>query len=259
MPHFQLQKYIEFIWYRAVAEILSDVSKGFLGFLWWIVEPFFYMAVFYIIFGLVFKQNSENYVSFLLCGLVVWKWFDSSIRNSSMSIQHSMGLIKQVYLPKVVFPLVSITNSSLRFFMVFALFLAFLLLQGTKPNINWLVELPLLLLLQIFLMTGIGMTFAALVPFVPDLKFLIDNGMLLLFFLSGIFFRFENIPDFLKPYFKINPIGMLISGYRQVLLTDNGLDWKNLASVFVITLFFLIVGGYLLHKYDRLYAKRAFL
>lgn len=259
MHQFQLTRYLEFIWYRAIAEILSDVSKGFMGFLWWVAEPIFYMAVFYVIFGLVFKQNSENYVSFLLCGLVVWKWFDSSIRNSSMSIQHSMGLIKQVYLPKIVFPLISITNSTLRFAMVFTLLLAFLLLQGTMPSASWLVDLPLLLLLQILLMTGIGMTIAAIVPFIPDVKFLLDNGMMLLFFLSGIFFRFENIPDFLLPYFKLNPIGMLIASYRRVLLTGQSLDWTSLIPVIAITLFFLLLGSYLLNKYDRSYAKRAFL
>lgn len=258
MQRFQLKRQFEFIWYRALAEILSDISKGFLGFIWWVAEPIFYMAVFYVIFGLVFKQNSDNYVSFLLCGLVVWKWFDSSIRNSSMSIQQNMGLIRQVYLPKVVFPLISITNSTLRFAMVFSLLLGFLLTQGNTPTLSWLINLPLLLILQILLMTGIGMTFAAIVPFVPDVKFLLDNGMMLLFFLSGIFFRFENIPDFLLPYFKLNPIGMLIASYRHVLLTGQGLDWNSLVPVIAITLFFLLLGSYLLCKYDRSYAKRAF-
>jgi lipopolysaccharide transport system permease protein len=260
MRHFQaLKRQYEFIWYRALAEIRSDVSRGFLGFVWWVAEPIFYMAVFYVIFGLVFKQNSDNYVAFLLCGLVVWKWFDSSIRNASVSIQHSMGLINQVYLPKIVFPLVSLVNSTLRFGIVFSLLLGFLIIQGLVPTISWLVDLPLLLLLQILLMTGIGMTFAAIVPFVPDIKFLLDNGMMLLFFLSGIFFRFENIPDSLLPYFKLNPIAMLIASYRHILLTGHSPNWNSLIPVIVITIFFLLLGGYLLHKYNRSYAKRAFL
>lgn len=259
MESSQLKRCIEFIWYRAIAEILSDVSKGFLGFLWWVVEPIVYMAVFYVVFGLVFKQSSDNYVSFLLCGLVIWKWFDSSIRNSSMSIQYSMGLIKQVYLPKIVFPLISITNSTIRFTMVFILLLLFLLIQGNVPTFAWLIDLPFLILFQIFMMVGIGITFAAIVPFVPDVKFLLDNGMMLLFFLSGIFFRFENIPDYLLPYFKLNPIGVLIASYRRVLLTGQGLDWNSLVPVIVITLFFLLLGSYLLIKYDRSYAKRAFI
>jgi lipopolysaccharide transport system permease protein len=71
MRHFQvLKRQYEFIWYRVLAKIRSDVSRGFLGFVWWFAEPIFYMPVFYVMFGLVFKQNSDNYVSFLLYGLV---------------------------------------------------------------------------------------------------------------------------------------------------------------------------------------------
>lgn len=254
-----LNRQMEFIWYRAIAEIRSDLSRGFLGFLWWVAEPILYMGVFYIIFGIVFAQKGNNYVSFLLSGLVFWKWFDSSIRNASVSIQHNMGLIYQVYLPKYVFPIISITNSTLRFCLVFAFLLLFLIIMGLAPNINWFIHLPFLLLLQMLLMIGIGMTVAAIVPFIPDIKFLVDNGMLLLFFLSGIFFRFDKIPDKLLPYFKLNPIGILISEYRHVLLTGEAADWFNLIPAFIIAVLFLILGCYLLRKFDHDYAKKAFL
>lgn len=52
-----------------------------------------YMGAFYVIFGLIFRQRGTDYVPFLLCGLVVWKWFDSAIRNASTSITHNMRLI----------------------------------------------------------------------------------------------------------------------------------------------------------------------
>lgn len=255
----RLTGFFEFIWCRANAELRSDLTRGFLGFIWWIAEPIFYMLVFYIVFGLVFAQKGENYVPFLLSGLIFWKWFDSSIRQSSMAIQHNMNLIYQVYLPKFVFPIVSITTSTLRFGLVFVIFLGFLLLLGVEPSLNWLIYLPILLILQLLLMLGMGMTLSAIVPFIPDIKFLIDNGMLLLFFLSGIFFRFENIPSKLQPFFKLNPIGMLITEYRHLLLNGNPPVWGNLIPTLAIALLFLLLGVYLLHKYDRAYAKRAFL
>ena len=251
---------LEFVWYRAMAEIKSDMSKGFLGFLWWIVEPLVYMSVFYVIFGVVFKQKDDNYIAFLLCGLIVWKWFDSSIRNACLSIQLSKGLIYQVYLPKYVFPLISIVISSTRFCMVFTLFISFLCIKGySPPLLPWLFDLPLLFLLQIMLMIGIGITVAAVTPFIPDIKLLIDNGMTLLFFLSGIFFRFENMPKFLLPYFKWNPIGMLIRNFREVILKGNSVDWVNMIPAILITLMFLIIGFYMLKRMDRSYAKRAFI
>lgn len=254
----QFRNYVEFAWYRALAEVRADVSRGFLGLAWWLAEPILYMGVFFLVFGIVFQQRGENYVSFLLCGLVIWKWFDSSVKNSATSIQHNMGLIYQVYLPKVVFPVIAILTSTARFAFVFVVFLLFLLAIGTPVTAAWFTDLPLLLLLQFALMLGLGMMLSAVVPFVPDVKFLLDNGMMLLFFLSGIFFRFDAVPERIRAYFDLNPVAVLIRSYREVLISGERLDWGALWTVVVIAVCFLVVGGVQLWKWDRLYAKKAF-
>lgn len=252
-------RYPEFIWYRALAEIRADMSRGFLGFFWWIAEPMLYMAAFFVVFGLVFNQRGEDYVAFLLCGLVIWKWFDSSVRNASTSITHNMWLIYQVYLPKVVFPIIAVVISTLRFTLVFCLLVMFLMATGTPITTAWLADLPVILLLLIALILGLAMTFAALVPFAPDLKFLLDNGMMLLFFLSGIFFRFDAIPETLRPFFDLNPIAVLIHAFRLILISGQHIEWKTMWPVVIASVGFIALGATLLNRWDRIYAKRAFL
>jgi len=254
-----VKRTFEFIWFRSLAEIRADMSRGFLGLFWWIAEPILYMAVFFVVFGVVFQQRGGDYVAFLLCGLVVWKWFDSTTRNASMSITHNMGLIYQVYLPKVVFPVIALVISTLRFSFVFIILIGFLLATGHSVSSAWLTDLPLLLLLQFLLMAGIAMTFAAIVPFVPDLKFLIDNGLSLLFFLSGIFFRLDTVPVALRDYFALNPVASFIQGYRQILLEGQSPDWHSLLPAIVMCACFILLGGLLLRLWDRAYAKKAFL
>ena len=254
-----MHQYFEFVWHRSIAELRGDFSRVFLGTFWWLAEPILYMLVFYVIFGVIFQQRGENYASFLLTGLVFWKWFASAINNSSTVIVRSMSLIYQVYLPKWVFPCVAVLTSSFRFIIVFVVLIVFLLIVGQPVTIAWIIDLPLLLLVQLLLMLGISMSLAAIVPFVPDLKFLIDNGMLLLFFISGIFFHFDSVPDSIRPYFDLNPIGVLIHNYRQVLINGEYVDWGGLVPLALVTLFFLVLGSLLLIRLDRVYAKRAFL
>lgn len=254
-----LRSYVEFTWYRALAEMRADVARGFLGFAWWFLEPLLYLAAFYVIFGLVFQQRGERYVQFLLCGLIVWKWFASSVQNASASITCNMGLIYQVYLPKETFPIIAVITSTLRFAFVFLLLLVFLVFSDVPVTLAWILDLPLLLITQIVLMLGFGMVAAALVPFVPDLKFVIDNGLLLLFFLSGIFFRFDAIPESIRPYFDINPMAVLIHEYRHVLIEGRHVDWIAVWPVIAIGACFVLVGEVMLKRWDRIYAKKAFL
>lgn len=254
----QMQNYAEFVWYRALAEIRADASRGFLGVAWWLAEPILYMGVFFVVFGIVFQQRGENYVSFLLCGLVIWKWFESSVKNAASSIKYNMGLVYQVYLPKVVFPIIALITSTLRFSIVLAVFLIFLWSNGVPITSAWFSDLPLLLLLQLSLMMGVGMIFAAVIPFVPDIKFLLDNGMMLLFFISGIFFRFESVPEQMRVYFDLNPVAILIHNYREVLITGGQADWPSLLPTMIMTLSFLVIGGLQLWKWDKVYAKKAF-
>jgi len=254
----QMQNYAEFVWYRALAEIRADASRGFLGVAWWLAEPILYMGVFFVVFGIVFQQRGENYVSFLLCGLVIWKWFESSVKNAASSIKYNMGLVYQVYLPKVVFPIIALITSTLRFSIVFAVFLIFLWINGLHITTAWFSDLPLLLLLQLSLMMGVGMIFAAVIPFVPDIKFLLDNGMMMLFFISGIFFRFESVPEQMRGYFALNPVAILIHNYREVLVSGGQADWLSLLPTMIMALCFLVIGGLQLWKWDKVYAKKAF-
>lgn len=254
-----LSRNLEFVWYRSLAEIRADISRSFLGLMWWVVEPLIYMGIFYLVFGFVFNQRGEGYISFLLCGLVIWKWFDSTVRSSSMSVVQNMAIIYQVYLPKIVFPAVAALITAARFFLVFVLLITFLLIDGAYFSSAWITDLPILIVIQIVLMFGFSLIFAAIIPLVPDVKFLLDNGMSLLFFVSGIFFRIDSVPQSVRYFFDLNPIAILIQNYRLVLLDGRNIDWGDLLPVIVVSVALLLLGVVLIRYFDRSYAKRAYL
>lgn len=255
----KMNRFVEFVWYRTVAELRADISRAFLGIIWWIIEPVMYVAIFYLIFVFVLRHQGENYVSLLLAGLIFWKWFASTINNATTSITRNMVLIYQVYLPKVVFPIISLFTSSFKFIVVLLVFAMFLIFTGKSVTSAWFSDLFFLLIIQALFMLGLGMILAAIDPFFPDIKFVVDNGLMMLFFLSGIFFQFDSVPESLRIYFELNPIGVLIHNYREVLIFGRHVDWNGCWSLGILTVCFLLVGLTLLVKLDRVYAKRAFL
>ena len=249
-----LLHYIQLVFQKAVGDLLAEARRGYMGMLWWVVEPVLYMSVFYIIFVKVFQRGDENFVFFLLTGLVVWKWFATTVPQCANSLKANVGLIRQVYIPKSVLLGMVATASTLKFLIVFVLLLIFLMLTAVQPSPVW-ISLPILLLLQLFMMLAIGGVLAALVPFLPDLKLIIDNGMMLLFFLSGIFFDISGVSSEMKGYLYLNPMVGLIEAYRDVLLEGMWPDWALLGKIFIASSVMLVVGWSLLKKYDRVYAK----
>lgn len=248
------RSYIALIFQKALGDLVSEARRGYMGMLWWVLEPVLYMGVFYVVFAIVFQRGEEGFVPFLLVGLVVWKWFATTVPQCANSLMANVGLIRQVYIPKVVLPGMVVTASTMKFLIVFVLLLLFLLVSGSKLSIAW-VSLPVLLLLQLFMMLAIGGFLAALVPFLPDLKLIIDNGMMLMFFLSGIFFDISHVSPTAKTYLYLNPMTGMIDSYRHVLLEGVWPDWWMLGKIWIFSCVVFALGWALLKKYDRVYAK----
>ncbi len=247
-------KYSELVLYGVYSDLRTEVARRFLGILWWVLEPVMYMAVFYVVFGLGLRQGDANYVPFLLCGLVAWKWFDGSVRQASMAIQGNAGLIQQIFVPKYVFALIQVLSNTFKFLIVLMLFLGFLLLVGKKPSIEWLGLIPLLLV-QLLLTLSLGLLLSALIPFALDLKQVVDNLLMLMMFMSGIFFDARQLPDTLRDVLQLNPMLQLIQGYRGVLLHNQWPDWLALCWVALAALPLLLMAVLILRRFERHYPK----
>ena len=249
MPH-----YLELVWYKGCADLRAEASRAYLGTLWWVLEPLLYMIVFYLVFGHLLQRGGEGFISFLLCGLVVWRWFVTSVSRGANAISANAGLMRQVYLPKYLFPAIVLVTSTLKFLIVFGLLLAYLLIFEAPPSWAW-VALPLLLITQLLWSAACACVFAAIVPFVPDLKIIINNGLTLLFFMSGIFYDIGELSADAQFYFYLNPMATIIANYRLVLIEGG---WPQLDAIglsLAMSLIGLTIGIYLLTRYDRVYPK----
>ncbi|MDX5372308.1 MAG: ABC transporter permease [Pseudomonadaceae bacterium] len=247
-------KYSELVLYGVYSDLRTEVARRLLGVLWWALEPVMYMAVFYVVFGLGLRQGDTDYVPFLLCGLVAWKWFDSSIRQAGMAIQGNSGLIQQIFVPKYVFALIQVLSNTFKFFIVLLLLLGFLLLFGKEPTLEWLGLVPLLLV-QLLLTLSLGLLLSALIPFAQDLKQVVDNLLMLMMFMSGIFYDLQQLPATLQGILNYNPMLQLIQAYRAILLHNQWPDWLSLGWVVLGALPVLLLAVLILRRFERHYPK----
>lgn len=212
------------------------------------------MLVFYIVFGTLLRGRTENFVAFLLTGLIPWLWFNKSINNSLMSIVNGKGLMMQVHLPKVILPTIVVFQDMVKQVVVVVLLLFFLTLYGITPALTWLA-LPAILITQILLIFACAFFVSAIVPFLPDLRFLVIAVLQMLMFCSGVFYSADRIPAEYHQLFYLNPVANLLKNYRDTLLYNHWPDWQALMIISLVSTAFIFIMYKLLRKLDHIYPR----
>ncbi|WP_170265431.1 ABC transporter permease [Thiohalocapsa marina] len=245
---------IDLILYKTYADLRAEAAKTYINYLWWVIDPILSMLVFYLVFGLLFQRGGEGFVAFLLSGLVIWNWYRQSVAHAGGSILNGKGLMNQVHVPKLVFPTVTLLTDLTKFALVLVLLLVFLWISGYPVNASYLA-LPVLLVVQLLLIAGLAFCLAGLVPFVPDLRFLVDHLLHLQFFCSGIFYSVKDLPAQYQGWFYLNPMAGLIEDYRGVLLHGTWPHWGRLGLIALGSTVLLAVAISFVHGRDREYPR----
>jgi len=144
-----------------------------------------------------------------------------------------------------------------KFLFIFTLLLVFLWWQGYQVN-QYYWALPVLFAVQLLLITACSLILAAIVPFLPDLRFVVENLLTGVFFMSGVFLDVSKLPhvlDFHKQLYYLNPMVNLVESFRNVLMYNHSPDWRALAIISVFSLLGIWFGKYLIQKFEYVYPK----
>ena len=153
----ELWEYRELVYFLIWRDIKVRYKQTVIGAAWAIIQPFFTMIVFTIVFGGIARMPSDGipYPIFSYAALVPWTFFASGLGNSSNSLVGSASLITKVYFPRLVIPITNVASGIVDFGLAFLLLLGMMVFYGIAPTIN-VVWLPLLLLLAFVTSLGVG-------------------------------------------------------------------------------------------------------
>jgi lipopolysaccharide transport system permease protein len=248
------RRVVDLILFKTYAELKSEAQRTYIGILWWLIEPIIFMAIFYFVFGILFQRGTEGYIPFLLVGLTLWHWIQATIMQASNAILVNYPLINQVFVPKVVFPTVILLANSVKFLVVFAILLLYLGLSGDGPSWIWL-EAIIILPAILILITGCAFVAAAITPLLPDIRVVIENFLRVLFYLSGIFFQIEALPDPIRQWMRFNPFAMAIHDLRLILIDHVSPPFWNPLLLAVVGGALAVVGLMIMRRNETRYAK----
>jgi lipopolysaccharide transport system permease protein len=110
-----------------------------------------------------------------------------------------------------------VTSDLIHFLLELPVLLLFLGLSGSRPS-SALLALPLVIVLQFALTLGLAYLVAACQVTFRDTQYLLSVSLLLLFYLTPVFYDGSAVPASYQPFYRLNPMVHLIEGYRAILL-----------------------------------------
>jgi lipopolysaccharide transport system permease protein len=159
--------------------------------------------------------------------------------NSVVGSQH---LVTKIYFPRLLVPLGVVAAAGLDFLIGFGMLLVMMPLNGTVPGWN-LILLPLVLLVFLMLVVGLGTWLSALTVAYRDFKAIVPLAMQLWMFSTPVIFLQDlSIPGpRLRAVMPLNPMHGVIVNFRAATL--GGPFDVPAAGIAVVWAVALLVGG----------------
>ncbi|MDO0924774.1 ABC transporter permease [Streptomyces sp. TG1A-8] len=255
-----LVEYVRQLWGRrhfilafSQAKLTAQYSQAKLGQLWQVATPLLNAAVYYFIFGLILKasrgMSHDVYIPFLVTGVFVFTFTQSSVMSGVRAISGNLGLVRALHFPRASLP-VSFSLQQLQQ-LLFSMIVLFVVAIGfgSYPGPSWLLIVPVLAL-QFLFNTGLTLIVARMGAKTPDLAQLMPFILRTWMYTSGVMFSIhkmlEGRPEWIVRVLQVNPAAVYMDLMRFALI--DGYGARNLPPhVWVIALFWAVAvfaGGF---------------
>ncbi len=262
-PVFELKKffgdmktYSQYMVYAARTDLKAEVADSYLNRLWWLLEPFFNMLVYVLVFGGVMGNSVENYSTFIFSALLMWNFFSRTVNYSVKLVRNNKDIITKVYIPKFIILLSNMILNmfKLLFSMIVLVVMMLLFRIQVGANLLWVIPAYAVMMLLAF---GVGMIFLHFGVYVDDLSYAVGILLNMLMFLSGIFYNtITTLPEPLNAVMMcLNPVAVLIDTMRNALLYNTAANIPVLGVWCAISVIFCGVGVHIVYKNENSYVK----
>lgn len=198
-------------------DVKTKYRRSVLGILWSVLNPLGMMIIMSIVFSHVFRANIENFPVYLMCGQLIFNFFNEASTIAMSAILGNASLIKKVYVPKYLFPVSKVCSCFVNLVTSFIALVIVIIATGTP--LSWTVVLVVLPVLYVFLFSlGMGLLLSALVVTFRDLQHLYGVLITAWLYLTPIFYPIDMLPDWVKNIVHMNPIANIIEMFRDVVM-----------------------------------------
>jgi lipopolysaccharide transport system permease protein len=259
---YDMHHYRHLIFQMIRREIYQRYRGSVLGFAWSFLSPLLMLTVYTFVFSVVFKArwgdgaNQESRTDFaitLFAGLIIFNLFAEIINQAPNLILGNVNFVKKLIFPLEILPFISIgavlfhASASL-----LVLLTAQLVFKGFVPIT--VIFFPLILIPLLLVGLGLSWFISALTVYVRDIAHITPVLTTVLLFISAVFFPVSALPENYQFIILLNPIAVIISESRKVLIFGQLPDWLLICWILFVGLCLAIAGYWWFQKMRKGFA-----
>src|SRR5690242_15639030 len=225
-----LASYLARVWQRrhfifayATARNVSMYTEARLGQLWQVLTPLLNSAVYYLIFGVLFKANRgiTNYTAYLVTGVFIFAFTERSIVVGSTVIRANITLIRALHFPRACLPLAYVLVEFQQLLLSMLVLFAIVLGTGEPLTWYWLLLVPTLVLQATF-NVGAALVMARFGAGAQDISQLVPFLLRVWRYFCGVMYSIASLPaalpEWAKNVLSFNPAAVYISLTRNAIM-----------------------------------------
>lgn len=230
-------------------DISGKYKDSTLGLFWSFLNPLLSMIVLTMVFSVIFAGSIENFPVYLLCGKLLFDLFANATTGAMDSIKSNSEIIKKIYVPKYMFAVGMVCSEFINFLISLVVLVAVMIVTGA-PFHPALIYSPIPVFFILVLTMGVGLILATATTFFTDIKYLYGVLIMLLSFMTPLFYPIEIIPEQYMFAFDINPLYAAVSSFRDIVLGGTFPATGPLLYLIITSIASLIIGIYVFNKYQ---------
>jgi lipopolysaccharide transport system permease protein len=237
-------------------DIMAIKNQTPMAWFWRAMAPTFTLITYTLLFehvGQVDFKAGIPYFFVMTAAMIPWTIISQVMIGAVGSIASNAGFFGKVYFPRIILPIISVTNAVVDFMLTSSLLLALLLYMG-RPITFDLVLVPFFAAWALLLGLGCGLWLSALNVLYRDINQGLGYALQIAFFFSPIVYPTEAIPEQFREIYHLNPVVGIIEGFRWSFLQMGSPPDINDVVAFGITCLFVLSGIWAFRRVERVFA-----
>jgi lipopolysaccharide transport system permease protein len=202
--------------------------RSIFGTSWALLLPIAQAATLVFVFQTVLRLDIDAYGAFVFAALLPWTWFNTGLVSATGQFVENRDLVRHPGFSPPVLVVVTTVSNFMMYLAALPILLVLLVWYGRVPGPAILLYFPVIVAFQALLIIGLGIVCATLNVFYRDIYYLMTVGLMLLFYLTPIFYQPPVGVPLYDVVYAANPMAAIVEATRDIFFHGTAPKMRDL-------------------------------